>query len=131
MIVIFCYFQKENYKVLKIHLNNSSFFEISTSLYKAPHLKASKLNKCRGQLLEKIRYVLCEWSLEEIPGVIEKDIIRTTWSRVIIFKLLQTFYIELKYKNNFKYKNWVKDKNQKKFTKLSILILNSNNMHNS
>ena len=60
MIVIFCYFQKENYKVLKIHLNNSSFFEISTSLYKAPHLKASKLNKCRWQLLEEIRYVLCE-----------------------------------------------------------------------
>ena len=68
-IIIFCCFQKENYKVLKIHVNNSSFFEISTSLYKAPHLKASKLNMCRGQLLEEIWCVLCEWSPEEIKSL--------------------------------------------------------------
>ena len=56
MIVIFCYFQNENYKILKTHVNNSSFFfEVSTSLIKAPHLKDSKLNKCQGHFLEEIQ----------------------------------------------------------------------------
>ena len=38
MVVICGYFQKENYKVLKIHVNNSCFFEISASLFYALHL---------------------------------------------------------------------------------------------
>ena len=29
----FCYFQKENYKVLRFHVNSSSLFEISVSLF--------------------------------------------------------------------------------------------------
>ena len=33
MVVIFCYFQEENYKILKLHVNNSSFSEISASLH--------------------------------------------------------------------------------------------------
>ena len=28
MEVIFCYFQKEKYKILKFHVNNSSFFDV-------------------------------------------------------------------------------------------------------
>ena len=35
MVVIFCYFQKENYKVLKFYVNNFPFFEMSTSICSA------------------------------------------------------------------------------------------------
>ena len=33
MTVIYCYFERENYKVLKFHMNNFSLFEISASLF--------------------------------------------------------------------------------------------------
>ena len=33
MVLICCYLRRENYKVLKFHLNNSSYFEISASLF--------------------------------------------------------------------------------------------------
>ena len=46
MVVNF-YFQKRNCTVLKFNLNDSSFFEITVSLFNAPHLKISKLNKHR------------------------------------------------------------------------------------
>ena len=32
MTVIFCYLERENYKVLKFQINNFSYFEISASL---------------------------------------------------------------------------------------------------
>ena len=35
-VVIFCYFQKENHKVLKFHVNNSYFFQISLSFKRCP-----------------------------------------------------------------------------------------------
>ena len=33
MLVICCYFEKENYKFLKFQVNNSCYFEISASLF--------------------------------------------------------------------------------------------------
>ena len=32
MAVIYCYLESENYEVLKLHVNNFSYFEISASL---------------------------------------------------------------------------------------------------
>ena len=43
MVVTYCYLERENDKILKFHLNNS--------------LKALKLNKHRGCLLEEILYI--------------------------------------------------------------------------
>ena len=40
----FFFFEKEKYKVLKIHVDNSSFFEISGSLFKPPQLKTFALH---------------------------------------------------------------------------------------
>ena len=36
MVVFFCYFQKENYKVLKFNVNSSPFFKISLSFKRCP-----------------------------------------------------------------------------------------------
>ena len=58
MTVIYCYFEREMYKVLKFHMNNFSYFEISAFHVKVPHVKASKLNKRRGRILEEIRYLI-------------------------------------------------------------------------
>ena len=33
MVVIYCYFGKENDKVLKLYMNNSSYVEISLALH--------------------------------------------------------------------------------------------------
>ena len=51
MIVIHYYLDRENYKVLKFHLINSSYFEIGASLFWAPTLKILKLSKCLGHLV--------------------------------------------------------------------------------
>ena len=40
-VVIYCYLEKENYKVFNFPMNNFCYFEISV----APHLELSKLNK--------------------------------------------------------------------------------------
>ena len=55
-------FFKKNSEVLKLHVNNSSFFEISASLLskamkKVSHLKVSKLNKGHEHLSEEIPYL--------------------------------------------------------------------------
>ena len=39
MVVAFCYFQKESYKVLKFHVSNSCFFETSASVFLSAALK--------------------------------------------------------------------------------------------
>ena len=33
MVVIYYYLERENYKVLKFHVNNYSYFEMNTSLF--------------------------------------------------------------------------------------------------
>ena len=53
MIVIYGYLERESGKVFKFHMNKSSFFKISASLYKCDPLitlllKASRLNTRRG-----------------------------------------------------------------------------------
>ena len=53
MAVIYCYLERGNDKVLKLNLNNSSFFEITATLN-------FKINRPPGWLLKKIRYLLCE-----------------------------------------------------------------------
>ena len=55
MVVLYCYLERGNDEVLKLHANSSSFFVISDSLFYVLHLKALKLNKCRKRLLEEIR----------------------------------------------------------------------------
>lgn len=40
MAVVYCYLEKENYKVLKFHMNNFSYFETRATLHQAPHPKA-------------------------------------------------------------------------------------------
>ena len=40
-VVIYCYLEKENYKVFNFPMNNFCYFEISVT----PHLEVSKLNK--------------------------------------------------------------------------------------
>ena len=52
MTVIYCYLERKNYKVLKFHINNFTYFEISPSLF-----KASKLDKCQGRFLEEMPYL--------------------------------------------------------------------------
>ena len=60
IVVIFCYLESENYKVLKFHVNNSSYFEksapplSSAAFQEALRLKASEFNKCQGRFLEEI-----------------------------------------------------------------------------
>ena len=45
MVVIYCYLEKENYKVFKFPMNNFCYFEIGDSLFKPPSnkLHTSKL----------------------------------------------------------------------------------------
>ena len=57
MIVNYYHLEKENNCVLKFHVDNYSYFEISPSLQKAPHLKALKLNMRQRQLLQEIQNV--------------------------------------------------------------------------
>lgn len=52
ILALYCYFERENYKVLKFHVYNSSYFEISAAIQSALHLKASKLKKHQRRLLE-------------------------------------------------------------------------------
>ena len=33
MFIIYGYFERDNYKVFKFHMSNSSFFEVSASLF--------------------------------------------------------------------------------------------------
>ena len=42
MVVIYCCLETENFKVLTFHVNNYSYFEISTSLFYVP-----PSDKCR------------------------------------------------------------------------------------
>ena len=54
MAVIYCYLEREIYKLLKFHTNNFFYFEISAppsfkrNLPKVPYLKDSKPNKLPG-----------------------------------------------------------------------------------
>ena len=59
MVVIYCYLVKQNYKVLRFHVNDSSTLEMSASFFSVPppskpHLQVSKLNTDRRRLLEEI-----------------------------------------------------------------------------
>ena len=48
MVVIFCYFRKENYEVLKFYVNNSSFFGNKRLLFsKRRTKKLQRLSKRR------------------------------------------------------------------------------------
>ena len=66
MVVIYGYLERINAKVSKFYLSNSSYFEVTyfevsnyifrgRPLISAPQLKAYKLNKRPGCLLEEIR----------------------------------------------------------------------------
>ena len=55
IVGIYCYLEREIYKCLTFYVNNFSYFEMSASLVKEPHLKALKLQKYQGRLLEKIQ----------------------------------------------------------------------------
>ena len=55
IVGIYCYLEREIFKCLTFYVNNSFYFEMSASLVKEPHLKALKLQKCQGRLLEKIQ----------------------------------------------------------------------------
>ena len=48
MVATYCHLEGENDKAFVFHLNNSSSFEVTVSLYQAPHLKAPNLNKRWG-----------------------------------------------------------------------------------
>ena len=60
MVVIYCYLEIDNHKVLKKYLNNSFFFRIRISLFCA--LPNSKY--CCDPLLGEIQYIF------DIPGAI-------------------------------------------------------------
>ena len=36
MVVVYCYLEKRNHKLLKFHVNMSSYLEISVSFFEAP-----------------------------------------------------------------------------------------------
>ena len=60
MVVIYCYLEIDNHKVLKKYLNNYFFFRIRISLfYTLPNSKY-----CCDPLLEEIQYIF------DIPGAI-------------------------------------------------------------
>ena len=52
MIVIYCYLERNNNKVLKFGINNppSSYFKKSIALKLVLHIEASKKNKRQGYL---------------------------------------------------------------------------------
>ena len=57
MVLIYGYLEKSNGKVLKFHMNNSSYFEKTPPTFKYPfqlaaHLKTWKLDKSRDDLLQ-------------------------------------------------------------------------------
>ena len=64
MVVIYCYLEREKYKILKFNRNNSSYFKTSASPLKRPpvnkrrkYSKALKLNKHWRRLLEEKLYL--------------------------------------------------------------------------
>ena len=50
MVVIYCYLKKENYKVLKIPVNNYSYFQISGSLFSVPSANKRRALKLQNQI---------------------------------------------------------------------------------
>ena len=48
-VVIYCYLEKENYKLLELYVNDSSYFEISASIFWA--LPSNKLRTLHGVLI--------------------------------------------------------------------------------
>ena len=69
MVVIQCYLERDNYKVLKFNRRNSSYFKVTAAFQLAPYPKASKLNKRWGCLLGETWYQqnwVCRswWSLK-------------------------------------------------------------------
>lgn len=59
VLVIYCYLERENQKVLKIRMNNSSFFEVSAPAFKhcppvsATMLETLKLDHLLGVLIRE------------------------------------------------------------------------------
>ena len=49
--------RRENCKVLKFHRSNSCYFQINVIFQWAPRPKASKLTRCRVNVLEETRQV--------------------------------------------------------------------------
>ena len=63
MVVVYCYLERKDHKVLKFHVTSSSYFEISFPFFKhhppiSDGLKALNSNKHRGHLLKEICYNL-------------------------------------------------------------------------
>ena len=54
MIVFYYHLERENSKVLKFYVNNSSL-NVNAYLQEASQLRASESNKCRLQLLKEIQ----------------------------------------------------------------------------
>ena len=48
MTVIYCYLERKNYKVLKLHMNNFSYFETSASLFKEPLSNKRRTSKLQN-----------------------------------------------------------------------------------
>ena len=53
--MFYSYFERKNYKALAFNIVHFANFEISASLYLAPHIAVSEFNKRRRRLLEEIR----------------------------------------------------------------------------
>ena len=58
MVAIHFHLEEEDYKSLTCRVNTSSYFEISDSLFYAPHHKTWELNKRRRCLLDEIWHLL-------------------------------------------------------------------------
>ena len=54
-------FEKKNYNALTFNIVHFANFEISVSLYLAPHLAVSKFDKHRGHILEEIMYIISNY----------------------------------------------------------------------
>ena len=68
MVVWFCYFQKENYEVLKFCLNNSFFSGISAS-FKYRTLKLQNQITPGGPLSEEIQYVKHAYGINHVQNI--------------------------------------------------------------
>ena len=96
MAVIYCYFEMENYRALKCHKNNSSYFEIRAPLFKRrPIIRAAM-----KELQNEISYFL-EWKAPSKRSISSDEKI-VNKNRSFIDWILQN-HIIIKSLNNFQY----------------------------
>ena len=80
MIVIYCYLERENYKVLKFHRNNSAYFKKCASLE-----RPLKLRKTIFKMFEVIWSVYFKLFKDCFPQILLSPFLNTFSDRKVTF----------------------------------------------